>query len=266
VAADDSSELYGLPLEQFVPARTALAKDLRGQGLRDDAKRIAALRKPSVAAWAVNQLVRSQTKAVAELFAAGDQLQRAQAELLAGRGDPGELRAATAREHELVEQLRDTAAGLLSGDGTAPSATTLDRVSETIHAAALQGQAREQVQPGCLERELRHVGLGSDSAATAATTPRERRRPSAADSAAQARLDRERRNRLASARQAEAVARRDAQSTARALASAQRRRDRAAQTLSEAEAMLAGARKEADTAREAHRSAERAREQAEAHR
>ncbi len=67
-------ELYGLPLERFVPERAALVKALRAEGRREDAAQVAKLRKPSVAAWAVNQLVRTQGRAAAELFAAGDAL------------------------------------------------------------------------------------------------------------------------------------------------------------------------------------------------
>lgn len=54
----DAHDLYGLPIELFVSERQAVAKELRRQGLRDEAARITGLRKPSVAAWAVNQLVR----------------------------------------------------------------------------------------------------------------------------------------------------------------------------------------------------------------
>ena len=56
----DVDELFGLPLDEFIPERTALAKSLRAEGRRDEAKEVAATRKPSVAAWAVNQLVRTQ--------------------------------------------------------------------------------------------------------------------------------------------------------------------------------------------------------------
>src|SRR3954452_17985688 len=63
MAADDADNLYGLPLEQFVPERDALAKRLRAEKRRADADEIKALRKPSVAAWADNQAVRSQPKA-----------------------------------------------------------------------------------------------------------------------------------------------------------------------------------------------------------
>ena len=50
--------LYALPLERFTPERDALAKDLAADGDRAGAARVKALRKPVVAAWAVNALAR----------------------------------------------------------------------------------------------------------------------------------------------------------------------------------------------------------------
>ncbi|MGH2841808.1 MAG: hypothetical protein ACRDKY_13385, partial [Solirubrobacteraceae bacterium] len=78
----DASDLYGLPLDRFVPERGALAKALKSEGRRDEAAGVAGLRKPSVAGWAVNQLVRTQGRDVQELFDAGDALRDAQADLL----------------------------------------------------------------------------------------------------------------------------------------------------------------------------------------
>ena len=60
---DGVDALYGLALDEFVPARDALAKRARAEGRREDAAAIAALRKPSVAAWAANQAIRSQPRA-----------------------------------------------------------------------------------------------------------------------------------------------------------------------------------------------------------
>src|SRR5947209_20145303 len=94
----DAHDLYGLPLERFVPERGALAKALRNEGERDEAARVGKLPKPSRAAWAVNQLVRTQRRAVAALFEAGDALQQAQTEVIAGRGQAGSLREAAERE------------------------------------------------------------------------------------------------------------------------------------------------------------------------
>ena len=78
----DIDELYGLPLDRFIPERAKLAKELSAAGERDQAVAVAALKKPSAAAWAVNQLVRTQGKALAELFHAGDALRSAQSDVL----------------------------------------------------------------------------------------------------------------------------------------------------------------------------------------
>ncbi len=255
VAVTEASELYGVARERFIPERAAVVKALRGDGRREEATRVAGLRKPSVAAWAVNQLTRTQRAALTDLFAIGDELSRAHADLLGGRGDPGAVRAATERERDAVDVLTRAAGGLLTGDGHELSSATLARVSDTLHAAARDEQARDQVRAGCLERELRLVGLGSDTAVggPAEREPR-RAQPEEAD---RRRADRERAERLMAARRAESDARREADRTARALATAQQHRDRAAEKLRDADAALAGAQEQAATAAGGLRAAER---------
>ena len=167
----DVDDLYGLPLDRFVPERTALARELRNAGERERAGEVAALKKPSVAAWAVNQLVRTQRRAVAELLEAGDALRSAQDDVLAGHGDARSLRAAVERERLAVQKLADAARGLLSSDGQELSETMVERVSDTLHAAALDDDACEQVSAGRLERELRHVGLGGAAFASGSAAP-----------------------------------------------------------------------------------------------
>ncbi|MGO9792627.1 MAG: hypothetical protein ACLP8S_24865 [Solirubrobacteraceae bacterium] len=282
----DPSDLYGLPLERFVAERAALAKVLRGEGRREEAKRVTGLHKPSIAAWAVNQLARTQRAALTDLFAAGDELLRLHAGLLDGRGDPGALRAATVGEREAVSRLTRAAHGLLSGAGHELSAATLERVSETLDAAARDERARDLVRVGCLERELRVVGLGPD-AALSGLASREPRAPGAGplrtpDTASPARAhppepqadaeqagreraergrverqraERERGARLTAARRAESDARRRADRAARELGAAQERRDRAAQALRDAEAALVHTQAQADAAAGIHRSA-----------
>ncbi len=224
-------DLYGLPLDRFIPERGALARALRDRGERDEATRVGKSRKPSVAAWAVNQLVWTQKKGIAELFKAGDDAQSAQAELLAGRGDAGALRDAARREREAVESLLELARGLLSSGGHELSNMTLERVADTLHAAALEEQAREQVREGRLERELKHVGMAGGTAPARAPTPTPKR-----DEAHQA------------ARHAEADARRAKERAERAVVAAQERRDQAARALKEADEALAAARAEAKAA------------------
>jgi hypothetical protein len=167
----DVDALYGAPLEQFVAQRGALARELRNEGKREAAAEVAALRKPSVAAWAVNQLVRTQPRSFAELFDAGDALQEAHRTATSGRGDGGALRAASQQERAAVEMLMEAARGLLTAQGHELSATIMDRVAETLRAAALDSDARAQVRDGRLERELRLVGLGVMTGAGALQAP-----------------------------------------------------------------------------------------------
>jgi hypothetical protein len=228
----NANDLYGLPLDRFIPERGALAKELRADRQRDEAAEVAKLRKPSVAAWAVNQLVRTQSRQVKALFKAGDQLQRAQADLLAGKGDAAKLRAATERERELVDELTAAARGLLSSEGHELTPATLERVSDTLHAAALDDDARGEVKDGCLVRERRHVGLGAFGALAAAPPAAKRAAPPAAK-----RDDAKRK----AAQKAEAERRRALERATREVATAQARRDRAADALREAEDSLARA-------------------------
>ena len=284
----EPDDLYGLALDRFIPERTALARALRADRRRDEATAVAALRKPSVAAWAVNQLVRSQPSDVAELYASGDALRDAQAALLAGSGDGRALRAANERERAAVDVLVQATRGLLDSDGHELSSTVLERAADTLHAAALDEHAREQVRGGTLERELRHVGLGlgesvfAPAPAPAPAPAKEKTEPTAAkpdkaapaerqrpDAAARAetkaqRTARERRARAAAeavkqaereraaarkaARSAETAARRRAERAEHAMRAAQQRRDRAARALDDADDALAAAQAEAQEA------------------
>src|SRR5437763_13328928 len=140
-----ASDLYGLPLERFTEERNALARRLRQQGRREEAAEVSKLRKPSVAAWAVNQLVRTQRREIDALFAVGDALQKSQGDVLAGRGDAGSLRAAADAERAALDRLGPKARGLLIADGHELTPPKLEQVSDTLHAAALEEEARDRI-------------------------------------------------------------------------------------------------------------------------
>ncbi len=252
----DVDELYGLALDEFVPARNALARELRGAGKRDEASEVAALRKPSVSAWAVNQLIRTQRKAVDELFEAGDALRAAHDQVLAGRGDAGSLRTAVAGERGAVDALTVAARGLLTSQGHELSPTIIDRVSDTLHAAALDDDARARVRDGRLERELRHVGLGMTPGATPTRAParaRSREKPAADGARAKARTEAR-----TEARAAEREAGRRVERATRAATAARERRDKAARALQDAEEALTNAEREQSEAETELAAAERA--------
>jgi hypothetical protein len=164
--AKSGSDLYGLPLNEFIPQRDELVKRLRAEGEKEEAARVAKLRKPSAAAWAVNQLVRTQKKAINQLFKAGDEQIEAQAKAVSGKGSAEALKQATRKQREATEKLLEAADGLLSSEGHAPAAAVQERVSETLRAAAVDPDSREQVKDGCLAKELRFTGIagfGADS-------------------------------------------------------------------------------------------------------
>ena len=252
----DADDLYGLPLDSFIPRRGELAKKLKAAGDRDAAAEVAALRKPSVAAWAVNQLVRTQPKGIAGLFKAGNTLRKAQDKVLAGRGDAGDLRAGVERERDAVATLLEQARGLLNTDGHELSPAVLDRVSDTLHAAALDDDARAQVRDGTLIRELRHAGLGvggdfqvAPSATTAPPRKTPAREPRGPDPRVQAAAREEARK---AGRIAEADARRRVDLAERALRAAEERRERAQGALDQAKADVKAAQSESKAAAAAH--------------
>jgi hypothetical protein len=165
---EDVDRLYGLALEEFIPARDALAKELRDAGRRGEATAIKALKKPTVAAWAANQAVRSQPRAARELWDAGDALAAAQEAVLSGKGSGGDLRSAAERERLALDPLVDAARGLLTSSGGDLSETTIDRVRATLQAAAIDSDVREEVAAGRAVREREPRGLFGGEAVVAA--------------------------------------------------------------------------------------------------
>ncbi|HEX2126628.1 MAG TPA: hypothetical protein VHF45_08735 [Thermoleophilaceae bacterium] len=249
-ALDDDNgaarELYGLPLAEFTRARDELARRLRKDGRREEADAVKGLRKPTIAAWALNQLARRREPDVARLLGAGERLRQAQAELLAGGGRE-ELDAAAAEERELVAALARDAAAIAADAGTGSSETLLEKLRATLHAVAADEELARQLAAGRVLRESEAVGvLGITPAAGAPPAPRrqppkERGRP--------AREVREIERRLKAARGEERDARRRKETTARALARASERAARAAD-------QLAAAQREEDEAAAALEEAE----------
>jgi len=140
-------KLYQLPLEEFTPARNALAK-----GAGADAKRIRALGKPSIAAWAVNQLYWQHSDLWNALLAAGENAQRAHRAILAGRS--ADVRAASKVHEEAVEKALRATLKLLEDAGHPAADATKHAIGTTLRA--LPGD-----QPaGRFTRPLQPAGFG----------------------------------------------------------------------------------------------------------
>jgi hypothetical protein len=188
---EEIDRLYGLPLEEFVPERDALAKRLRGEKRREEADAIKARRKPTVAAWAANQVLRSQAEERRALLEAGDALRAAQDDLLAGRGDAGTARKAGEAERRAVGDLVAAARGLAREEGFLSDAV-LDRVRESLHAAATDDEARAEVAAARLTRERRPAAFGGLEGFAAAPSAPEARPRKAAPKGARRPADRDR--------------------------------------------------------------------------
>ena len=151
-AADEVERLYGLDPAAFVAERDAAAKRLRQEGDRAGARVVAGLKRPTAAAGIVNRVVRAAPDGVEELRGAADALAEA-----AAAGDPAALRAATARERQAVEALVQVAREV---DPDLPQ-QTLQHVRETLHAAGIDPEQRDQALSGRLEKEVVAAGLGA---------------------------------------------------------------------------------------------------------
>jgi hypothetical protein len=243
VAADPSDEqavsaaieeLYGGPLDAFTEARNALARSLRELGRRPAADEVKALRKPSLAAWTVNQLVRRHPEAVEALLDAGARLRAAQAQALSGSA-PDDFRSLANTRRERVGRLVELAERILAEEGVTSARTHLDRVAATLLAAGEDEAVSEEVRRGRLSEHLTPTGFSGGLAGPVApkdddgrreTRERVRRRAEALAAEAEA-ADREARRLELDAEQALAAAERARRAAARARGRADELRRRA---------------------------------------
>jgi hypothetical protein len=146
-----ADELYALDPADFVAGRTALVRRLRAEKRRDVAAEVAKLRRPTPAAWAVNQLARARRGEVEALLGMGRDLRTAQERVLGG-ADAGVLRAATKARRDAVAALTAAAAGLLAARGAGVDAH-LPGVIATLEAASLDPELGAAVVAGRLSTE-----------------------------------------------------------------------------------------------------------------
>ena len=162
--ADVAGELYGLDLAAFTAERNARAAASSG----DERAAIAALPKPSAAAWLVNQIVRADPDAVAGALALGPDLRAAQAAF-----DRDALRTLGSRRREVLSELAESARRVSADRGRPLSSAIADDVEQTFLAGIADADAAEAVRSGCLVRTLQTVGgepVDLDGAVAAAGT------------------------------------------------------------------------------------------------
>jgi len=227
-----ADELYGLPLQDFVAARNAQAKELRGAGRRDEAEAVRELQKPTLPSWVVNQLARGRELDVRRLAKAGEALQK-------GPADAAGFAEARREETEVLRRLLRAARDVLEAAGRPPSGTTLERVGTNLRAAAVSDDQRDALLRGRLAEDLEPAGFEVLAQSVAAAGSGRKSRPAAAA-------------RTRAAQRLKAVRRKAEQAEAEA--------ESLEQTMTQAEDELANAKR---AARDAERRLETARSKAE---
>jgi hypothetical protein len=210
----ETEKLYGLHPSEFTAARNARAKTLK----KDDpelADAVAKLPKPSVAAAAVNELVREDPSEIRALVQSGKRLHKAQESAVKGKSV--DLDAAIREHREALDRVqRDLRRRKLSGP-------TLDKATRTLRVASLDPELHPLLERGLLHEDLSAAGFGLDPGIVPAHPPAKKK---AAAKPKDDRKERERRRRDAEARLREAEA---------ALADAERKARAAAKELERAE-------------------------------
>ena len=159
-----ADELFGLPLGDFTPARDARAKELKADKTLSAA--VKALRKPSLAAWVVNVMVRRDAEQVAQVLAVGEALREAQATL-----DGAELRALTKQRRQLTAAVTSRARGVAADEGVRVTQAVADQVEATLTAAMLDAGAADAVRSGLLVTFLAATGVDALDVAAAVAVP-----------------------------------------------------------------------------------------------
>jgi len=156
---DDIDELFRLPLMEFTAARNALAARLKKANRSDDAEQVKSLVKPSVSAWALNQLYWKHRDAFEELVAAGGELRRTHSLRLTGQ--TADTRGPSAARREAVSLLSRLADALLRDAGHSPTTDTMRRITATLEALSTSASSPGTRAAGRLTSDLDLPGFES---------------------------------------------------------------------------------------------------------
>jgi hypothetical protein len=147
----EAAALFREAPEGFVAARDSLVRRLREDGRDDDAVAVKALRKPTAAVWALNQLAVRDPDGVGELLDAGTELRAAQQAALSSSRGAGRMREAAAARRDVVARLTAAATETLADAGHA-AATQEDRIRAALEAASVDPDVGAGLRAGTLER------------------------------------------------------------------------------------------------------------------
>lgn len=161
-----AEELYALSPGEFTGTRNQWAKQAKADGDKELAGRVNELRKPSMAAWVVNMLVRHRAEEMTQVLDVGASLRQAQENL-----DGDALRELTRQRRQLTTAVTHQGR-LLAGElGQKVTQAVADQVESTLHAAMVDEQAAAALRSGMLVTTLAATGVGEVDVVDAVAVP-----------------------------------------------------------------------------------------------
>lgn len=146
---DRIDDLFKQPLKEFTRERNALVKTVRGA----DATRVRTLAKPSVVAWAANQVYWRARGVYERLIKSGERLRKAQIAALTGKS--ADLREANDAHRRAVADAVKEAERFAVDAGSHPAPDALMRTFEALSLAkeppAAAGRLSQPLQPAGFE-------------------------------------------------------------------------------------------------------------------
>lgn len=175
---DRAAALYALPLDAFVGARNAAAKEATAAGEKELARALKALPKPSSAAWLVNMLVTRRRDEVEQVLELGASLREAQDGL-----DRAQLHALGQQRQRLLAAVAGQSLEAAAEAGHDVGRAALPGVEQTLRAALADPSAAGAVLTGRLVRTLEATGWDAVDLAGAVggPPPPEADRPAASE-------------------------------------------------------------------------------------
>ncbi len=146
-----ADRLYAGPADAFTDARNLAARECGDKSL---AARVKKLKKPSVAAWSINLLVRRESDQIDSVLQLAESL-RAAAEAL----DGDELRALTRQRRQLTTALASTARSLAREAGVRLTPPVVEQVEAMLNAAMLDPLAAEVIRTGRVVTAFSSTGV-----------------------------------------------------------------------------------------------------------
>ncbi|MGA5710984.1 hypothetical protein ACPCK8_31690 [Streptomyces cellulosae] len=193
-------ELYALPPSEFVARREEHAARARTRRRAQDARRIHAARRPTLAGWAANLLRRSRPEEAERFLELGRALREAYATL-----DPSGLKELSAQRRRIVSEMSRQAAALAREAGHPLSDAVQRDVGTTLRAVLADPEAAAVWEAGRVEGVLTppsEFGADAVAAAPPRRDPARARKPRTDTTPARKKKDEEAERRRAEGRNA----------------------------------------------------------------